>query len=187
MKSKNTSSNVLCIEELYKILFGIYGGNIDTSIPLPFVYFMEQMAGDGDNITLINVEQENKLFSEGFNSNGSYKSNIDNLEHVRIKQYIKKEEESCITVKTDISNYREENHKYSKYLANMIVLLASIEYMSFEKMSEILKLFLNIDIDRKRVYDIYIDNVNEFIYKNIDEIRKDIRNGNMPFSGVACL
>ena len=186
MKQKNTSSNVFCFEDLYNLVFVECGGNIDTSFPLSFVYFLEDMAREDDNITLINVEQENKLFSEGFNSNGSYKSNIDNLEHVRIKQYIKKEEESCITVTTDISNYLEENHKYSKYLANMIVLLASIEYMSFEKMSKILKLFLNIDIDRKRVYDIYIDNVNKFIYKNIDEIRKDIRNGNMPFSGVAC-
>ena len=80
--------------------------------------------------------------------------------------------------------YREKNHKYSKFLANIIVLLSSIEHISYEKVSDILKLFFNIDIDRRRVYDLYAENVKEFIYKNLDEIENDLRNGNMPFSGI---
>ena len=44
--------------------------------------------------------------------------------------------------------------------------------------------FFNIDIDRRRVYDLYAENVKEFIYKNLDEIENDLRNGNMPFSGI---
>ena len=184
MKPKKISSNVLCREDLYNFLFVKYGGNIDTSIPFSFVYFMEEMACDDDSITLINVEQENDMLSDGFSSNGYSESKIDNLDHVRVKQYIKKTDDGCKTVTADISMYREENHKYSKYLSNMAVLLSSIEHISFEKMAEILNLFLGVNIDRRRVYELYANNVKEFIYKNIDEIRKDIRNGNMPFSGV---
>ena len=35
--------------------------------------------------------------------------------------------------------------------------------------------FFNIDIDRRRVYDLYAENVKEFIYKNLDEIENDLR------------
>ena len=184
MNRKNTSSNVLCFDDLYNLVFVEYGGNVDTSFPLPFIYFLEVMARDDDNIVLINVEQENKLFSNGFAPNGSIDCNMDNLEHVRVKQYIKKTDNGCETDTADISLYRERNHKYSKFLANIIVLLSSIEHISYEKMSDILKLFYDIDIDRRRVYDLYAENVNEFIYKNLDEIQKDLRNGNMPFSGI---
>ena len=118
------------------------GGNIDTSFPLSFVYFLEDMAQDNDNITLINVEQEMELFSNGFSPNGSSTCNMDNLKHVRVKQYIKKTDGACETVTTDISAYRGKNHKYSKFLANIIVLLSSIEHISYEKVSDILKLFL---------------------------------------------
>ena len=62
--------------------------------------------------------------------------------------------------------------------------MSSIEHISYEKVSDILKLFFNINIDRRRVYDLYADNVKEFIYKNLDEIQNDLRNGNIPFSGI---
>ena len=142
------------------------------------------MANENDNITFINVEQEMKLFSNGFSSNGSSECNMDNLEYVRVKQYIKKPDDACKTITTDISMYREKNHKYSKFLANIIVLLSSIEHISYEKVIDILKLFFNIDIDRRSVYDLYAENVKEFIYKNLDEIQNDLRNGNIPFSGI---
>ena len=175
MNSKNTSSNVFCFEDLYNLVFVECGGNIDTSFPLSFVYFLEDMAHENDNITFIDVEREMELFSNGFSQNGSSECNMDNLEHVRVKQYIKKTDDACETVTTDISMYREKNHKYSKFLANIIVLLSSIEHISYERVSDILKLFFNIDIDRRRVYDLYAENVKEFIYKNLDEIENDLR------------
>lgn len=184
MNIKNKSSNVFCFEDLYNLVFVECDGNIDTSFPLSFVYFLEDMAHEDDNITFIDVEQEMKLFSNGFSPNGSSECNMDNLEHVRVKQYIKKTDDAYETVTSDISMYREKNHKYSKFLANIIVLLSSIEHISYEKVSDILKLFFNIDIDRRRVYDLYAENVKEFIYKNLDEIQYDLRNGNMPFSGI---
>ena len=110
MKAKNTSSNVFCFDDLYNLVFVECGGNIDTSFPLSFVYFLEDMAHEDDNITFIDVEQEMKLFSNGFSPNGSSECNMDNLEHVRVKQYIKKTDDACETVTTDISMYREKNH-----------------------------------------------------------------------------
>ena len=99
------------------------------------------MAHEDDNITFVNVEQEMELFSNDFSPNGSSEWNMDNLERVRVKQYVKKTDDACETVTTDISTYCEKNHKYSKFLANMIVLLSSIEHISYEKVSDILKLF----------------------------------------------
>ena len=62
MNSKNTSSNVFCFEDLYNLVFVECGGNIDTSFPLSFVYFLEDMAHEDDNITFIDVEREMELF-----------------------------------------------------------------------------------------------------------------------------
>ena len=101
-----------------------------------------------------------------------------------MKQYIKKTKNGDESITTDISQHRLNNHKYSKYLANFIVLLSSIEHISYEKISEILNLFFKINISRQRVFNLYAKNVKEFIYKNMDEIQQDIRNGNIPFSGI---
>ena len=89
-----------------------------------------------------------------------------------MKQYIKKTKNGDESITTDISQHRLKNHKYSKYLANIIVLLSSIEHISYEKISEILNLFFKINISRQRVYDLYAKNVKEFIYKNMDEIQE---------------
>ena len=51
MECKNMSSNVFCFEDLYNLVFVECGGNIDTSFPLSFVYFLEDMAHEDDNIT----------------------------------------------------------------------------------------------------------------------------------------
>ena len=138
--NEKKSPNIFCFEDLYNLVFVECGGNIDTSFPLSFVYFLEDMAHEDDNITFVNVEQEMELFSNGFSPNGSNECNIDNLKHTRVKQYIKKTDDACETVTTDISTYREKNHKYSKFLANIIVLLSSIEHISYEKVNDIIKI-----------------------------------------------
>ena len=87
MDSKNISSNVFCFEDLYNLVFVECGGNIDTSFPLSFVYFFQKIwLMKDDNITFIDVEREIELFSNGFSQNGSSECNMDNLEHVRVKQ-----------------------------------------------------------------------------------------------------
>lgn len=138
---------------------------LDTSIPLPFVYLIEQIIGDDNNITFFNVKQEKELFNNGFSPNGSSEIKIDNLKNDRVKQYIKKTKNGDESITTDISQHRLKNHKYSKYLAHIIVLLSSIEHISYENISEILNLFFKINISRQRVYDLYAENVKEFIYK----------------------
>ena len=124
MDSKNMSSNVFCFEDLYNLVFVECGGNIDTSFPLSFVYFLEDMAHEDDNITFIDVEREMELFSNGFSHNGSSERNMYNLEHVRVKQYIKKTDDSCEMVTIDILMYRKKYHMYSYFLFIIIVLLS---------------------------------------------------------------
>ena len=55
------SSNVFCFEDLYNLVFVECGGNIDTSFPLSFVYFLEDMAHEGW-LLLLNVKREIELF-----------------------------------------------------------------------------------------------------------------------------
>ena len=47
MECKKMSSNVFCFEDLYNLVFVECNGNIDTSFPLSFVYFLEDMAHEG--------------------------------------------------------------------------------------------------------------------------------------------
>ena len=61
-RKKNKSPNALCFEDLYNLVLVECGGNIDTSLPLSFIYFLEDMAHEDDNITFVNVEQEMELF-----------------------------------------------------------------------------------------------------------------------------
>ena len=60
------------------------------------------------------------------------------------------------------------------FLANNSFYCLQLNIFLIEKVSDILKLFFNSNIDIRGVYDLYADNVNEFIYKNLDEIQNDL-------------
>lgn len=47
--------------------------------------------------------------------------------------------------------------------------------MSFENITELLKLNYNLDIDSKRVCDLYYKTVDSFITKKLEDVEKDIR------------
>ena len=60
----------------------------------------------------------------------------------------------------------------------------SIEQISYEKISEIIEVFLNVKIDIKRIYDLFNRKIDEYIHMNIEELQEEILNGNIEFSGV---
>ena len=56
--------------------------------------------------------------------------------------------------------------------------------MSFENITELLKLNYNLDIDSKRVCDLYYKTVDSFITKKLEYVEKDIRNGKIELGHV---
>ena len=50
---------------------------------------------------------------------------------------------------------RDENCKYSRFICNLILEYYYIQHFSFEKVSELLKLNFGLDIDYRRVCDLY--------------------------------
>ena len=80
---------------------------------------------------------------------------MDNLKHIYGQKYIKKVDDYYITETTNFDSFINENCEYSNFLADFIVKIMSIEQISYEKISEIIEVFLNVKINRKRVYDLF--------------------------------
>ena len=128
---------------------------ISLDFPMPSLYFLDSIAQKDDKIILINVNQENNLFDEEFVCNGTKSIELDNLSHVHVQKYKKEWDDNIITETTNLNNVVDENCKYSNFLADLIVQIASIEQTSNQKISEILNLFFSINIQRQRVYDLF--------------------------------
>lgn len=57
---------------------------IDINFPTSLLYFLDGIARDGDKILLINVNQEDSLFYDGFICNRLKKICLDNLSHIYV-------------------------------------------------------------------------------------------------------
>ena len=85
-------------------------------------------------IILINVNQENGLFDEGFVCNGTNGICLDNLNHIYVQKYVKEFDGYDVTATTNLDSFVDENCKFSNFLADLIVKLLSIEQISHQKM-----------------------------------------------------
>ena len=81
------------------------------------------------------------LFEDGFKCNGTVELCLDNLKHIYCQKYIKKVDDYYITETTNLDSFINKNCKYSNFLADLIVKIMSIEQISYEKISEIIKVF----------------------------------------------
>ena len=93
------------------------------------------------------------------------------------RKYIKKVDGYDITATTNLDSFVDENCKFSNFLADLIVKLLSIEQISYQKVSEIIELFLGIKIPRQRVYDLFNKSIDEYLSMSIQEIQKKIIKG----------
>ena len=184
MKTKTTPPVLFSAEEVYNFFFSEHVCRISLDVPMHMVYYLDQMACDGDKIILINVNQENSLFDDGFVCNGTKAIELDNLSHIFVQKYIKEWDNHSICEITDLDFLVDENCKYSNFLADLIVQTASIEQISSQKISEILNLFLGIDIPRQRVHDLFDRKIDEYTRISIKELQEEILNGNIEFSGI---
>ena len=183
--TKKTNSPVLFnTEEIYKIFFCDGECVVDLDFPMVLLYFLDSMARDDDKIILINVNQENNLFDEEFVLNGTNKICLDNLNHVYVQKYVKEVESYDVTSTTDLDSFVDENCKFSNFLADLIVKLLSIEQISYQKVGEILELFLGVKIPRQRVYDLFNKEIDGYLCMSIQELQEKIIDGEIEFSGL---
>ena len=76
---------------------------------------------------------------------------------------------------TFLNHYRKENGKYSYFLINLCMDLASIEYMSYEKMTEVIKLFTGIELTRQNLFYIIDSNFNHYACECMREIAEQFK------------
>ena len=184
MNQKTNPPVLFNAEEIYNFFFSQHVCRISLDFPMPLLYFLDSIAQKDDKIILININQENHLFNEEFVCNGTKSIELDNLSHVHIQKYKKEWDNNTITKTTDLDYVVDENCKYSNFLADLIVQIASIEQISNQKISEILNLFFSINIPRQRVYDLFNKKIDEYTSISIQELQEQILNGNIQFSGI---
>ena len=184
MKPKNNSPVLFSVEEVYNFFFSEHECRISLDFPMPLLYYLDKIAQKDDKIILVNVNQENSLFDEEFVCNGTKSIGLDNLSHIHVQKYKKEWDEYTITEITSLDHWVDENCKYSNYLADLIVQIASIEQISNQKISEIINLFLGINIERQRIYDLFNKKIDEYTSISILELQEKILNGNIEFSGI---
>ena len=184
MTPKTTSPVLFNTEEIYKIFFCDGECVVGLDFPMVLIYFLDGIARDDDKIILINVNQENTLFDEGFVCNGTNRICLDNLNHVYVQKYIKEVNGYDVTATTNLDSFVDENCKFSNFLADLIVKLLSIEQISHQKISEILELFLDVKIPRQRVYDLFNKSIDGYLSMSIRELQEKIIGGEIEFSGL---
>ena len=89
MNIKTTPPVLFNAEEVYNFFFSDPECRISLDFPMFLVYYLDQIACDGDKLILINVNQENSLFDDGFVCNGTKAIELDNLSHVYVQKYVK--------------------------------------------------------------------------------------------------
>ena len=184
MTAKTNSPVLFNSEKIYKTFFCDGVCIIDLDFPTILLYFLDGIARDGDKILLINVDQEDSLFDDGFTCNGTKKVCLDNLSHVYVQKYVKKDDEGYSSAVTDLDFLVDENCKYSNFLGDLIVQLESIEQISYEKIGEIINLFLGVKIPRQEAHNLFNKRIDEYLSMNITELQEKINKGKIEFSGI---
>lgn len=148
---------------------------ITNNIPYFVVLFLRWIALDNYKI-IISTSQDNLTDDDSYLvDNGNICENIDNLPNIYRKKHILKtpgNPDKPFT--TSLNKYRKENGKYSHFLINLCMDLASIEYMSYEKMAEVVKLFTGIELTRQNLFYIIESNFNHYSCECMGEIQEQL-------------
>ena len=74
--------------------------------------------------------------------------------------------------------------KYSRFICNFIMECYYIEHFSFKKVFELIKLNYGLEIDYRRVCDLYNKTIDSFKLIKYKEVESDIRNGKIKLGHV---
>ena len=184
MSKINNSQLVYSSSNVYNTFFFDGKCYVLTTEDMSEIYKLDSMACKDDKIIIINEIQEIELREKGFSHNGFQKIELDNLDHIYVQKYILKSPDGDIRETTELIEIRDENDKYSHFLRNLILEHYYINHMSFENISEFLKLNYDLDIDAKRVCDLYYKTVDSFITKKVEDVEEDIKNGKIELGQV---
>ena len=89
-------------------------------------------------------------------------------------------------VRPNWEEYISPNCNYTKSVMDIGLELSLIENISYQKQSEIIKLFTGIDITRNRLYEYTKNNFEDFVSKHNNIIEKAIKDQKIEFSNVVC-
>ena len=120
-----------CTHNIYKTFFIDEKCFFTTTSEMIDLYRLDTIAEEKDKIIIINEIQESELYSKGYVKDGYVKCNIDNLKHVYVRKYKLQTSDGKKTVTTDLSDIRDENCKYSRFLCNLILEYFYIQHFSF--------------------------------------------------------
>ena len=90
------------------------------------------------------------------------------------------------SVRPTWDGYINPNFNYTNFMMDISLELSLIDNISYEKQSEIIKLFTGFDISRNRLYEYAKKNFDEFVYKHNKIIEDGIKKQNIKFSKVIC-
>ena len=97
MKQKTNFPVLFNSVEIYKSFFYNSVCLINVDFPMDFIYYLDGILADDNKIILINVNQENNLFDDGFTRNGTKQIFLDNLSHIYVQKYVKKVDDKYIS------------------------------------------------------------------------------------------
>ena len=89
MNTKTNPPVLFNTEEVYNFFFSEHDCRISLDFPMFLIYYLDQIASDDDKIILINTNQENNLFDDGFLCNGTKPIEVDNLSNMYVQKHIK--------------------------------------------------------------------------------------------------
>lgn len=176
MNSKKKPPIFNSLSDIVDMFFGDGGYcRITNKIPYFVVLFLRSIAPDDYKI-FISTSEDNLSDDDSYLvDNGNISENLDNLPNIYRKKHILKtpgKPDKSFT--TSLNKYRKENGKYSYFLINLCMDLASIEYMSYEKMAEVIKLFTGIELTRQNLFYIIDSNFNHYSCECMGEIQEQL-------------
>ena len=77
-----------------------------------------------------------------------------------------------------------EHGKYSRFYHDLIMEYNYIQYLSFKKVSEFIKLNYSLEINYRRVCDLYNKTIDSFKLIKYEEVKNDIRNGKIKLGRI---
>ena len=149
---------------------------VSNKIPYIVILFLRLIAPDDYKIIICTPDDDLPDDGSYLVSNGNILENLDNLPNIFRKKHILKtpgKPDKLFT--TSLNNYRKENGKYSYFLINLCMDLASIEHISYEKMSEIIRIFTGIELSRQNLFYIIDSNFNHYASECMREISKQFK------------
>ena len=149
---------------------------VGNELPYSAILFLRSIAPEDYEIIICTPEDDLPDDGSYLTNNGKIPEKMDNLHNVFRRKHILKspgKPDKCFT--TSLKNYRKENGKYSYFLTDLCMELASIEYMSYEKMAEIIRLFTGIKLSRQNLFYIIDSNFDYYDNEWKEEIEKQFK------------